>query len=74
MYAKASGKEDGRLKMAMSLVEQHPDVTHITWKFQHWQHHVDYSPFKKNQLKLKVGCSVLQDSDNYGMDLQEVAE
>lgn len=43
--------EDGRLKMAQSLQEQHPDVVTITQKWGRWQHQVDYSPFKKNKLQ-----------------------
>lgn len=43
-------QDDGRLKMAQSLREQHPDVTRIVWKWGRWQHHVDYAPFKKNKL------------------------
>lgn len=38
-------KEDGRLKMAQSLKEQHPDLVTITRKWGRWQHHVDYSGF-----------------------------
>jgi len=41
---------DGRLKMAESLRQQHPDCTKIVWKFNRWQHSVDYSQFKNNQL------------------------
>lgn len=43
---------DGRLEMAKSLVAQHPDVTKITRRWGRWQHQVDYSPFKRNRLKL----------------------
>lgn len=43
-------RDDGRLKMAQSLVDQHPDVAKITWKWGRWQHHVDYTPFKDNKL------------------------
>lgn len=64
-------KEDGRLKMAQSLVEQHPDITTISWKFGRWQHQVDYSGFKKNNLKLKAGVEIKQGIDNYGMVLEE---
>jgi len=41
---------DGRLAMAESLKEQHPDIVRITKKWGRWQHHVDYRPFKKNKL------------------------
>jgi hypothetical protein len=39
--------DDGRLKMAQSLVDQHPDVAHVTEKWGRYQHHVDYRPFRK---------------------------
>lgn len=47
---------DGRLKMAQSLVAQHPDVTTIVHKWGRAQHHVNYEPFKKNKLKLIHGA------------------
>lgn len=42
--------DDGRLKMAESLREQHPDVVTVTEKWGRPQHHVDYSPFRHNKL------------------------
>lgn len=42
---------DGRLAMAESLAEQHPDVATVTRKWGRWQHHVDYRPFKSNRPK-----------------------
>lgn len=62
-------KDDGRLKMAESLREQHPDVTTITWKWGRWQHQVDYSSFKRNALKLRPGVVIPEGADNYGMVL-----
>ena len=44
-------KDDGRLKMAESLREQHPDIVKVTEKWGRFQHHVDYSVFKKNKLQ-----------------------
>lgn len=46
-------KDDGRLKMAESLQEQHPDLVKITNKWGRAQHQVDYSAFKRNTLKEK---------------------
>jgi hypothetical protein len=63
-------KDDGRLKMAESLVEQHPDVTRLAWKFGRWQHHVDYKPFKKNKLIKKQGIHTPKGINNYGMELK----
>jgi len=64
-------KDDGRLKMAESLKEQHPDVVEITHRWGRWQHVVDYSPFKRNKLKLKRGVHIPEEMDEYGMYLKE---
>lgn len=61
---------DGRLRMAQSLQEQHPDVVTITRKWGRWQHQVDYRPFKRNTLVLKPGVVIPEGVDNYGMVLQ----
>jgi hypothetical protein len=60
---------DGRLKMAQSLQQQHPDVTKIVWKWGRWQHQVDYRPFKGNRLIRKPGIEIPQGVNNYGMVL-----
>lgn len=62
--------EDGRLKMAQSLVDQHPDITRITWKWGRWQHHVDYSPFKRNKLVLRADAEIPADDGDWDMELQ----
>lgn len=63
-------KDDGRLRMAQSLVEQHPDVATISYKFGHWQHHVDYRPFRFNRLILRRDAIIKDGIDNFGMRLQ----
>jgi hypothetical protein len=67
-------KDDGRLKMAQSLVDQHPDVTRIAWKFGRWQHHVDYKPFKKNKLIKKDAVKINRGINNYGMKLTTIKQ
>lgn len=64
-------KDDGRLKMAESLRDQHPDIVRITKKWGRWQHHVDYRKFKKNKLILKKGIIIPKGINNYGMVLKE---
>lgn len=60
---------DGRLVMAESLREQHPDIVQVVWKFNRWQHHVDYRPFKNNKPRLKPGV-ILSDAEiDYGFEL-----
>jgi hypothetical protein len=62
----------GRLEMARSLVEQHPDVTKVVYKFGRWQHSVDYSQFRTNKLRWKPGVreSIPPGFDEHGMVLE----
>lgn len=62
-------KDDGRLKMAQSLVDQHPDITKITHKWGRYQHHVDYTKFEHNKLIRKPGLEIPKETNNYGMEL-----
>jgi hypothetical protein len=61
--------ENGRLLMAQSLEEQHPDIVTITRKWDRWQHQVDYSKFKNNKLILKKDVKIPDGINNYGMRL-----
>ena len=61
---------DGRLKMAESLRDQHPDVTKVVRKWGRWQHHVDYRGFRKNKLKRKTGNTSPSVVNNFGMYLR----
>jgi hypothetical protein len=65
-------KDDGRLKMAQSLVQQHPDVTTITRKWGRWQHSVDYRPFKNNRLIKRADVAIPDAPNEYGMILKRV--
>jgi hypothetical protein len=59
---------DGRLRMAESLRDQHPDVVRVVQKFGRWHHQVDYRPFSGNKLRQ------VRDTDDsineYGMRLE----
>jgi hypothetical protein len=63
---------DGRLEMAKSLKEQHPDVTRITWRWGRWQHQVDYRRFRRNKLEFKPGIILQNKINNFGMVLKNV--
>lgn len=69
---KLGDQQDGRLLMAQSLQQQHPDVTKIAWKWGRWQHQVDYRPFKNNQLRRKPGVVIPEGPNEYGMKLVHV--
>lgn len=60
---------DNRLKFAESLKEQHPDIVRVSWKFNRWHHHVNYKPFKTNNLIKKDGLFIPEKINNYGLKL-----
>ena len=60
---------EGTINKSQMLVDLHPDVAKMVWRYGRWHHHVDYSPFKKNQLKLKDGIELPTGINNYGMKL-----
>lgn len=60
---------EGTIKKSQMLVDLHPDVSRMVWRYGRWHHYVDYSPFKNNQLKYKSGVEVPTGINNYGMKL-----
>lgn len=69
---KLDGQTDGRLLMAQSLYEQHPDVVKISRKWGRWQHHVDYRPFRGNLPILRSDIDIPQEPNEYGMRMAKV--
>lgn len=64
--------DDGRLKMAQSLQRQHPDVVSVVWKWNRWQHQVDYARFKANKLIRRDDVKIEAGINNYGMRLERL--
>jgi hypothetical protein len=62
---------EGTVNKSQMLVDLHPDVATMVWRYGRWHHYVDYSPFKKNKLRLKqnVELNSFAKVDNYGMKL-----
>lgn len=44
---------EGTLPKSKMLVDMHPDVTKLTFKFSRWHHHVDYSGYTHGLIKDK---------------------
>ena len=63
-------EDNARLKMAQALVDLHPDVASVSWKFKRWQHHVDYRPFGKNRLRFRPDYVRVEGVNNFGMTLR----
>lgn len=62
---------EGTVNKSQMLVDAHPDVTTLVWRYGRVHHYVDYLPFKKNQLRLKNGINLKDFSkvNNYGLKL-----
>jgi hypothetical protein len=57
------------LKKSQMLVDMHPDVARMVFKYGRWHHYVDYSVFKKNKLRYKKGVKIPEGVNNYNMEL-----
>jgi len=53
------------------LVDQHPDVARIAWRYKRWHHHVDYSGFTQ-KLRPREGLEIAAGTDNFGMVLERL--
>lgn len=60
---------DGTLNKSEMLVNMHPDVAKLVFRYGRWHHHVDYSPFKNNKPILKKNVKITKKVNNYGMQL-----
>jgi hypothetical protein len=60
----------GTVNKSQMLVDMHPDVASMVWRYGRWHHHVNYLPFKANQLRFKPGVVLPEGNDNYGMRLE----
>lgn len=72
LYKLEGDFQKGRLLMAESLKEQHPDVVKITFKWGRPQHQVYYDSFKRmNKLKRKPDWNY-EGTNDYGMKLKNI--
>jgi hypothetical protein len=74
LYKIKEGEKDGRLLMAESLRDQHPDVVKIVEKWGRWQHSVNYRLWRDNKLVPRPGAEVSAEANNYGMKLEMVGD
>lgn len=60
---------EGTRNKSEMLVRMHPDVARMVWRYKRWHHYVDYSPFKKNELRYKKDIVLPREPNEYGMKL-----
>jgi hypothetical protein len=72
-YTQEFYAKEGTLRKSKMLVEQHPDVAEIAWRFGRWHHYVDYAPFKNNKLIRKKDYNLPEDS-SFGLVEQKLVD
>lgn len=60
---------EGTVNKSQMLVDMHPDVARLVWRYGRWHHFVDYGPFKANKLRFRDGFEMPTGTNNYGMEL-----
>jgi hypothetical protein len=60
---------EGTRNKSEMLVRMHPDVARMVWRYKRWHHYVDYSPFKKNELRYKKDITLPEGVNDYRMKL-----
>lgn len=64
--------KEGTTAKSQMLVDMHPDVAKLKYRFQRVHHIVDYTPYKKNKLKRKPELDIPKNNNEYGMTIKEV--
>lgn len=60
-------EKEGTLNKSKMLVDLHPDVAKLKYRYDRWHHTVNYMPFKWNQMKRKEGIEIKDGVNEYGM-------
>jgi len=64
-------QRDGTKAKSQMLVDRHPDLASLVYRYGRWHHRVDFDVFRKNVLKKRADVVVKQSVNNYGMRLLE---
>jgi hypothetical protein len=72
LYKITENGKDGRLLMAESLRDQHPNLVKIVHKWGRHQHHVNFRVFRGNKLRPRPGVDISEGVNNYGMELEHL--
>lgn len=60
---------EGTYNKSKMLENMHPDVARVVWRYNRWHHHVDYRPFKDNQLRYKPDAVIKKGDNDDGLKL-----
>jgi SAM-dependent methyltransferase len=65
-------EKEGTEPKSRMIVDLHPDVARLTWKFHRCHHEIDYRQFRINHLHKKPDLEVAEGIAEYGMALKPV--
>lgn len=65
--------KEGTLPKSQMLVDLHPDVAQLAYRFGRVHHRVDYSGFKRNKLIRRDDIEIPEGTDDFGMRLVKVS-
>ena len=63
---------EGTYPKSEMLVNMHPSITKLVYRYNRWHHVVDYRPFKKNKLIKKESKDIPSDAVNQNYDFKLV--
>ena len=63
---------EGTLAKSQMLADVHPDVAKVVWRFNRWHHHVDYRPFKRNDMGRKKDLNLSNGNNEFCMTLIDI--
>ena len=63
-------QKDGTKVKSQMLVDRHPDLASLVFRYGRWHHRVDFDVFQKNMLVKKKNIVVPEGINNYGMVLK----
>jgi hypothetical protein len=66
--------DEGTKPKSEMIEDLHPDVASVVWRFNRWHHHVNYKPFKNNELIRRSNAIEYKGINNYGLKLITVKD
>ena len=65
-------QKDGTITKSQMLVDRHPDLASLVYRYGRWHHRVDFDVFKHNLLIKKKDLIIPNEPNEYGMKLIKV--
>jgi hypothetical protein len=64
-------QKEGTKVKSQVLIDRHPDLASMVFRYGRWHHRVDFDVFRSNMLKKKDNLQIPNQINNYGMIFKE---